>query len=153
MGNLFDPDQYQALWPSVAWKDRDLLLGLRSGAHRVVDLSHMTGIVSFPSYHAALPLILAWGVYPVRSLRLPAAVWAGLTISAAPLFGGHYVVDIMAGLMLAAVALGVAAQVSRTGEAAQGMLLRERCDTRPPSLADLHRLGSKRRAGVVHDLV
>jgi len=107
-GNLFDPDHYRQLWGSVAWGDRGLVRGLRDGSIRQLDLSHMTGIVSFPSYHAALTVILLWGLYPLARLRVPAAIWAGLTILATPLFGGHYAVDVLAGLLLAIVALSVA---------------------------------------------
>ena len=111
-GNLFDPDQYGRLWPSVAWGDRNLIAGLRDGSIRTLDLSHMTGIVSFPSYHAALPVILVWGLYPITRLRAPAAIWAILTIVATPLFGGHYAVDVLAGLLLAVLTLGIAIGVA-----------------------------------------
>jgi hypothetical protein len=153
MGNLFDPAQYQALWPSVAWLDRELLLGLRAGTERSVDLSHMTGIVSFPSYHAALPVILAWGVFPVRRLRVPAAAWAGLTIVATPLFGGHYVVDVLAGLLLAAAALRVAAHIASAENRTAGVCWREPYGTRPRRTPDLSRSDGRRGSGVVHDLV
>lgn len=112
MGNLFDPGRYRQLWASVAWGDHDLVLGLRDGSIRQLDLSHMTGIVSFPSYHAALPVILFWGLYPISRLRIPAAIWAGLTIAATPLFGGHYAVDVLAGLLLATLALRIARELA-----------------------------------------
>lgn len=121
VGNLFDPAHYRTLWPSVAWQDRDLVLGLRDGAVRELDLSHMTGIVSFPSYHAALPVILFWGLYPVTPLRVPAAIWAGLTIVATPLFGGHYGVDVLAGLLLAVLALAVARRLAAKAPDLSGM--------------------------------
>ena len=154
MGNLFDPDRYHALWPSVAWLDRELIQGLRDGTQRSVDLSHMTGIVSFPSYHAALPVILAWGVYPVRKLRVPAAVWAGLTIVATPLFGGHYAVDVLAGLLLAVAALIVAVHIPKAeSHAAARMSWTEPSGTRRPRTADLGGIDGRTSAGVVHDLV
>jgi len=115
LGNLFDPDRYGRLWPSVAWLDRSLVAGLRDGTIRQIDLSHMTGIVSFPSYHAALPVILVWGLRPIAALHLPAALWAALTIAATPLFGGHYVVDVFAGLMLAVATLMVARRLPLRG--------------------------------------
>ena len=95
--------------------------GLRDGAVRELDLSHMTGIVSFPSYHAALPVILFWGLYPVTRLRVPAAIWAGLTIVATPLFGGHYGVDVLAGLLLAMLALAVARRLAAKAPDLSGM--------------------------------
>jgi membrane-associated phospholipid phosphatase len=108
MGNVFDPDRFRHLWPSVAWADRLLIADLRGGAARIIDLEHMTGIVSFPSYHATLAVILAWGLRDVPRLRIVAPVWAGVTILATPLFGGHYAVDVFAGLALAGLVVALA---------------------------------------------
>ncbi|WP_159756598.1 phosphatase PAP2 family protein [Sphingomonas sp. 8AM] len=132
-GNLFDPDHYRHLWPSVAWGDRDLVAGLRDGAIRKLDLSHITGIVSFPSYHAALAVILFRGVYAIGSLRVPGAIWAGLTIVATPLFGGHYIVDVLAGLLLSVIALGVARGFAPTSQDPDRMRAPRR-----PATAALH---------------
>ncbi len=151
LGNLFDPLHYKALWPSVAWLDRDLVLRLRDGTLRQVDLSHMTGIVSFPSYHAALPVILVWGLRPFSRIRAPATVWAGLTIVATPLFGGHYAVDVLAGLVLAIGGLVVATRLPTT--CPEGMLQPKLCATPVPRTAGPRRIGSKDGVGVIHDLV
>ncbi|WP_181814715.1 phosphatase PAP2 family protein [Sphingomonas aracearum] len=153
VGNLFDPDRYRTLWPSVAWRDHPLILGLRTGAVRQVDLSHMTGIVSFPSYHAALPVILVWGLYPVARLRAPAAIWAGLTILATPLFGGHYVVDVLAGLLLAIGALAVAARLAAHVPAPNGLRSPAIRATRPARAIGPGCAGRTQGAEVVHDLV
>lgn len=104
-GNLFAPSAYRQLWPSVAWLERDLIAGLRNGSLRQLDLSQLMGIVSFPSYHATLPVILAWSLRPIRGAFWPGASWAGLTVMATPLFGGHYAVDVIAGLLLALIAI------------------------------------------------
>lgn len=108
MGNVFDPAGYRHLWPSVAWAEQDMLRGLRSGTWRTLDLTQLMGIVTFPSYHATLPVILARAQRDRPGWRVIAPVWAGLTIVATPLFGGHYAVDVLAGIGLAIVALWVA---------------------------------------------
>jgi len=110
-GNLFDPADYRHLWPSVAWADRALVAGLRDGTHRLLDMTQMTGIVSFPSFHATLPVILAWAQRGVARMRVVAPVWAAVTIVATPVFGGHYAVDVLAGLVLAVVAIAIAARL------------------------------------------
>ena len=107
-GNMFDAAAYRHLWPSVAWIERDLIAGLRDGSWRTLDLTRVMGIVSFPSYHATLPVILAWAQRDVRGWRVAAAVWAGVTIVFTPLFGGHYGVDVLAGLAVALVAIAAA---------------------------------------------
>jgi hypothetical protein len=113
MGNVFDPAGYRRLWPSVAWLEQDMLRGLRAGTWRTLDLTRLMGIVTFPSYHATLPVILTWAQRHVRGWRLVAPVWAGLTIIATPLFGGHYGVDVLAGIVLAIVGLTIAPMLLR----------------------------------------
>ena len=112
MGNVFDPINYRHLWPSVAWMEQDLISGLRSGSNRILDLSHLMGIVTFPSYHATLPVILAWAQRDVRRWRVIAPLWGGVTILATPLFGGHYGIDVIAGLMLAILGIATARLVA-----------------------------------------
>lgn len=150
VGNLFDPDAYRTLWPSVAWRDHQLVLGLRAGTVRHVDLSHMTGIVSFPSYHAALPLILCWGLYPIARLRVPAALWAGLTIAATPLFGGHYVADVLAGLLLATLGLVAVRFLAETPNFSK--MRRLQLYARPWPRTP-RRIGRTRGPEVIHELV
>lgn len=152
VGNLFDPDRYQALWPSVAWLERALVLGLRDGSVRQIDLLHMTGIVSFPSYHAALPVILGWGLYPIARLRLPAAIWATLTIAATPLFGGHYLVDVLAGVVLASAALALAARLVSKNAGRGGMPRGQEYAMLPRSRAAAT-LAAARNAGSTDDVV
>lgn len=104
-GNVFDPAHYRHLWPSVAWIEQAMLVGLRSGTWRTIDLTQMMGIVTFPSYHATLPIILAWAVGKTRYCRAIASIWASVTIAATPLFGGHYAADVFAGAGLAILTL------------------------------------------------
>lgn len=111
-GNLFDPGQYRHLWPSIAWLERDLIAGLRDGTGRVLDLTHLMGIVSFPSYHATLAALFIWSAGDLPRQRVGLSAWAVLTIVATPVFGGHYLIEVLAGLALApaAIALTRAAQ-------------------------------------------
>jgi len=113
MGNVFDPAGYRHLWPSVAWTEQAMLAGLRDGTWRTLDPMQLMGIVTFPSYHATLPVILAWSVRDMPRWRVAAPVWAGITILATPLFGGHYGVDVLVGLALAVAALRFAPALVR----------------------------------------
>ena len=109
MGNLFDPARYVHLWPSIAWLEQGLISGLRDGSLRVLDLTMLMGIVSFPSFHATLAAIFIWAFGAMPRLAGPGRAWAILTIVATPVFGGHYGVDVLMGLLLAPPAI-VAAQ-------------------------------------------
>lgn len=112
LGNVFDPGDYRHLWPSVAWMEQDMLTGLRDGRWRIIDLTRLMGIVTFPSYHATLPIILAWALGRTRRWRGIAPLWAGITIVATPLFGGHYAIDVIAGAGLAVLALWLTPKIA-----------------------------------------
>jgi len=113
MGNLFDPAGYRHLWPSIAWLERDLIQGLRDGSVRVLDLTMLMGIVSFPSFHATLAAIFIWTLKAVPRLTWAGRIWAVLTILATPVFGGHYGVDVIMGLLLAPPAILIARSITR----------------------------------------
>jgi hypothetical protein len=117
LGNVFNPEHYRHLWPSVAWTEQDMLAGLRDGSWRAIDLTQLMGIVTFPSYHATLPIILTWAVAKTRRWRVIAPVWAGITIIATPLFGGHYAIDVLAGAGLAVLALRLAPMIASSAPA------------------------------------
>ncbi|RZM36638.1 MAG: hypothetical protein EOP67_05415 [Sphingomonas sp.] len=113
MGNLFDPSGYVHLWPSIAWLEQGLISGLRDGSLRVLDLTMLMGIVSFPSFHATLAAIFVWAFGAVPRLALPGRAWAILTVVATPIFGGHYGVDVIMGLLLAPPAIIAGRRITR----------------------------------------
>lgn len=113
VGNLYDAAHYRHLPPSVAAWHYEVIVGLRDGSLRIIDLRQMMGIVTFPSYHAALALLFIWAFRQVPRTRVAGTIWAGLTIVATPISGGHYGVDVLAGLLLGVVAL-LAAQAVDT---------------------------------------
>ena len=140
MGNVFDPAHYTRLWPSIAWMERAMIAGLRDGTWRVLDLTQLMGIVSFPSFHATLPVILSWAQRDTPGWRFVAPVWAGVTVIATPLFGGHYGVDVLAGLALAPVAIVIAPRLVRRGTAARRVASR-------PDVAHAGAIGMKHGIG------
>lgn len=125
MGNLFDPADYRHLPPSVAWLHADVIGGLRSGDLRTIDLREMMGIVTFPSYHAALALLFISAFRSMPRVRVAGTVWAILTIVATPISGGHYGVDVLAGLALACASLFAASYFARA-RTNSALLIRDR---------------------------
>jgi hypothetical protein len=80
------------------------VLRLRSNLP-VIPLDNLQGILVFPSFHAALAILLAWAFWCV-----PVARWIGLLtnammLAATPISGGHYFVDIPAGILIAVLAI------------------------------------------------
>jgi len=80
---------------------------LRSGTLQSLRLGELQGIICFPSYHAGLAAITLWGFCKcgVRWISWPGAMLALTTILSTPFDGGHYLVDVIAGLALAGCSL------------------------------------------------
>jgi membrane-associated phospholipid phosphatase len=78
---------------------------VRDGSLRHLELMKLTGIVTFPSFHATAATLYLWALWPVRWSR-PIAVVANVAmLLATPLGGGHYFVDVFAGIAIAAAAI------------------------------------------------
>ncbi|MGB3646784.1 MAG: phosphatase PAP2 family protein [Mesorhizobium sp.] len=70
-----------------------------------LSMANASGIVTFPSVHAAGALLCIWAMWPVRPLRYLFTGWNILMAASAISHGSHYVVDIAAGLATATVAI------------------------------------------------
>ncbi|MGL9622798.1 phosphatase PAP2 family protein [Bradyrhizobium sp. U531] len=77
----------------------------RDGSLRILELSQISGIVTFPSFHAAAAILALWGFWAVWWLRPLALILNGGMLIATPLIGGHYFVDVFAGVALAALSI------------------------------------------------
>lgn len=92
---------------------------VRDGSLRHLDLLALTGLVTFPSFHAASAVLYAWALWPVRWMRGVGLVSNGAMLAATPVDGGHYFIDVIAGLAVAAAAIVAARWMSRRVEALQ----------------------------------
>ena len=80
---------------------------LRSGEMREIVMAKATGIIQFPSFHAAVALIF---IYTSRGIRILFPVSVGLNalmISSTPTCGGHHFSDVLAGLVVVPCAIMV----------------------------------------------
>jgi membrane-associated phospholipid phosphatase len=73
--------------------------------------SDHAGIVSFPSFHTVLAVLSAAALASLRWLRIPAWTLAALICIATITTGWHYLIDVLAGLVLSAAALWLAARL------------------------------------------
>jgi membrane-associated phospholipid phosphatase len=81
---------------------------VRDGSLRILNVENLGGIITFPSFHASaavLSLWAFWGVWWMRPLALIANI---AMLLATPLVGGHYFIDVFAGIGLAVLAIAVA---------------------------------------------
>jgi hypothetical protein len=85
----------------------------RDGALRHLELLGLGGIVTFPSFHAASAILYVWALWPVRWMRPIMLVVNSAMLAATPLNGGHYFVDVIAGVGIAALSIVAARRVGR----------------------------------------
>ena len=103
----FDPAAYPNLGFFTDFVSH--LEDLHSGTLRAIPLDDIRGIISFPSYHAAAAVLAIWAIWPIRFVRWPLLVLNALMVTATPIAGGHYFVDVIGGGVVGAGAVLAAA--------------------------------------------
>lgn len=99
------PQDFQHINPYAGLVHLEDYRALRDGSYALYTLGDSEGIVTFPSYHAALSAVLGWGFLVGPRWARPIAIVSALTIIATPIDGGHYLVDVLAGLVIAVAAM------------------------------------------------
>jgi hypothetical protein len=89
---------------------------VRDGSLRSLFITHLGGIVTFPSFHAAAAIIDLWALWGVWWMRPFGVIANGGMLLATPLVGGHYFVDVFAGVATAALAIAAAKMWQRRSE-------------------------------------
>lgn len=85
-----------------------VLEGLRDGSTRFLSDEAISGLISFPSFHAAGATMLSLGWMGERYARYPMMLLNGaIAFSAIPI-GSHYFCDILSGIVLGIVAYSLA---------------------------------------------
>lgn len=113
------------------------ILALRDGSLHELQLFRLSGIVSFPSFHAASAVLYMWALWPVRRIGGIAAALNLLMIAATPVIGAHYIVDVAGGIALAAASIWAAkAYMDWMSRAAQDSAAPAASTVWQPSLAD-----------------
>jgi membrane-associated phospholipid phosphatase len=85
-----------------------VFFGLRDGSFRLLMGVGTEGVITFPSLHAALAVILVAAFWQVPIARWPAVVLNSLLLVATPIDGSHYFVDVIAGIGIAALCVAAA---------------------------------------------
>lgn len=117
---------FSGLWPAAgAWKHYAVGTAfdlasishfepLRSGVLREISLGAAQGLISFPSLHAAMAVLLAHSMRRTRLFPVFAVLNAAMLVST-PIEGGHYLVDVLAGVALAGMLIVLAGHRPRAG--------------------------------------
>jgi hypothetical protein len=80
---------------------------LRDGTLSKFALLNMTGIVTFPSFHTVLAILLVYVHRPPLRSFVPVLILNVVMIVAIPFAGHHYLVDMIAGAGVAAISIAV----------------------------------------------
>lgn len=96
---------------------------LRSGSMNLIDLGSMQGLVSIPSVHTVMAILLCWAVRktPMAFLIIPLNI---AVLLSTPVVGGHYITDVLAGAILTMAAIAFRRRIlQRYATAAAGVAI------------------------------
>lgn len=77
----------------------------RNDASAIFDLSKVDGIVTFPSFHMVMALLIPFALRGTRFMFWIAVLWAFLVTLSTIAIGGHYVIDLLGGAVAWAAAV------------------------------------------------
>ncbi|MBX9698195.1 MAG: phosphatase PAP2 family protein [Acetobacteraceae bacterium] len=103
----------------------ELIEQIRAGEWRVMSFAKPEGIVTFPSFHAALAIILTWAARHHRPTLAVIALLNVLMMLSTPTVGGHYLVDLFGGAVVAVASILLVRRL-RAGIAVAGGATRAR---------------------------
>lgn len=82
-----------------------ILLAIRDGSASTFFLGNMQGIIAMPSFHTVTALLLIYTHRPPSKSFYPVAILNGLMLLAVPSEGHHYLVDEIAGAIIAIICI------------------------------------------------
>ena len=80
---------------------------VKSGQNLNFALAHMTGVVSFPSFHTVMALGYCWGFRKTGPIGWGIVGLNAVMLVSVPWFGGHYLTDMIAGLFTLLLSLAL----------------------------------------------
>ncbi|MFN2258679.1 MAG: phosphatase PAP2 family protein [Parasphingopyxis sp.] len=86
---------------------------LRGATAPILDLGNLPGLVTFPSFHTAMGIILIYVCRRSRPLFAASLAINVTMIAATPLFGSHYVIDLIGGVIAALVSIAIFAKLQK----------------------------------------
>lgn len=91
----------------------DSFYAVRNAADFTLALDHASGIVTFPSVHAAVAVLAGWGAWGLPWLRWPLILLNIAMWFSALTHGAHYLVDLFAGTLIACAAISAGMHLMR----------------------------------------
>ena len=90
------------------------LLALREGTAASFAVNEFQGIITLPSYHTVLAILIIYVYRGCGRLFTLALAFNGLMLLSLPSEGGHYVIDVIAGIAVVAVTIAIISAAERT---------------------------------------
>jgi membrane-associated phospholipid phosphatase len=103
-------------------KVMNVFLSLRSQEPFIINFADLEGVIAFPSFHTVLAVLAAFALWPIPYVRWAGALVCTLIVVATVMTGWHYVVDVAAGVLIAAVSCQTARLFTRWGSRARGLI-------------------------------
>ncbi|MEP6609791.1 MAG: phosphatase PAP2 family protein [Burkholderiaceae bacterium] len=90
------------------------LLALREGTASSFSMNEIQGIITMPSYHTVLAILIIYAYRGCGRLFAVALALNGVMLLSLPSEGGHYLIDVIAGGAIAAVTIAIVSAAART---------------------------------------
>jgi membrane-associated phospholipid phosphatase len=100
--------------PTLGRTTAEIVLALRNKTLSSIDFDAINGIISFPSVHAAVAVIVPSALRWNRWLFWPVASLDGVMLVSAVPSGNHYLADILAGAMVGVLAIACGLAIQRS---------------------------------------
>ncbi len=110
----FRPDESLALHHTIVDLGyKQAFFDLRSGALTTLSLDDIRGLIAVPSYHATLNVIIVLAFRGIWKFFWPMLALNLAMMATAPVEGGHHFTGVIAGAVVAVVAVGLADRLHR----------------------------------------
>jgi membrane-associated phospholipid phosphatase len=91
---------------------KDLLTLLAQGPGHIAPYD-VKGLIAFPSFHTAIAIFVTWYARNIRFLRWPVLILNSLVVLSIPIQGGHHIIDILGGAVVAAISIALTSLIAR----------------------------------------
>lgn len=108
-----DISQFKNIDASWGVTSVDQMMAVRTDPGFVLRLDQASGIITFPSVHAAVAILCAWATWPLKLVRFPLIILNIFMFFSAIIVGGHYVVDLVSGIGITGFAIALVLYVTR----------------------------------------
>jgi hypothetical protein len=87
------------------------IIGLLATGPGLITPGELKGLIAFPSFHSVLAVLIAWYARDLRFVAMPVIVLNVAVLIATPIHGGHYGIDVVAGIVVAFAMIAVVSRI------------------------------------------